>query len=276
MIDIQDIILDIVVQKVMMFIELLLWFKKFCDQIVVVKYGGNVMVLDELQEVFVQDIVYFCYVGVQLVVVYGGGLQILNMFECFEIFSEFKGGYCVINIEVISVVCMVFIGQVNLQFVLKINLYGLIVIGFSGEDVGFFGGCCCGVVIDGEEVDFGWVGDVVEVDFMFVFDYFVVGCIFVVLSIVLDFDYFGQLLNVNVDVVVVVFVVVLDVCKFVIFMDVLGFYVDWFNCDLFVLYFILEVFIEMLLIFELGMILKMWVCFDVVEGGVDVVVIIDG
>ena len=119
-----------------------------CIRDSVVKYGGNAMVSDELQEAFAQDIAYLRYVGVLPVVVHGGGPQISDMLQRLEIPSEFKGGYRVTNTEAISVVRMVLTGQVNPQLVSKINSHGPIATGLSGEDAGLFGGRRRGVVID--------------------------------------------------------------------------------------------------------------------------------
>ena len=76
MTDIQDTTPDVAAQKATTLIESLPWLKTFRDQIVVVKYGGNAMVSDELQEAFAQDIAYLRYVGVQPVVVHGGVVHV--------------------------------------------------------------------------------------------------------------------------------------------------------------------------------------------------------
>ena len=106
MTDIQDTPAEVAAQKATTLIESLPWLKKFRDQIVVIKYGGNAMVSEELQDAFAQDIAYLRYVGVMPVVVHGGGPQISNMLQRLEIPSEFKGGYRVTNTEAISVVRM--------------------------------------------------------------------------------------------------------------------------------------------------------------------------
>ena len=98
-------------------VESLPWLQKFRDQIVVVKYGGNAMVSDELQDAFAADIAYLRYVGVKPVVVHGGGPQISSMLDRLAIPSEFKGGYRVTSTEAISVVRMVLTGQINPQLV---------------------------------------------------------------------------------------------------------------------------------------------------------------
>jgi hypothetical protein len=111
-------------EKAAVLIESLPWLKRFRDQIIVIKYGGNAMVSEELQDAFAQDIAYLRFVGVKPVVVHGGGPQISQMLDRLAIPSEFKGGYRVTSTEAMSVVRMVLTGQVNPQLVARINAYG--------------------------------------------------------------------------------------------------------------------------------------------------------
>ena len=129
-----------------------------------VKYGGNAMISEELQEAFAEDIAYLRYVGIKPVVVHGGGPQISNMLDRLAIPSEFKGGYRVTSTEAISVVRMVLTGQINPQLVAKINSHGPFAVGISGEDAALFGGRRRGVMIDGVEESLGRVGNVEQVD----------------------------------------------------------------------------------------------------------------
>lgn len=276
MTDIQDTTPDVAAEKATTLIESLPWLKKFRDQIVVVKYGGNAMVSDELQEAFAQDIAYLRYVGVQPVVVHGGGPQISQMLDRLEIPSEFKGGYRVTNTEAISVVRMVLTGQVNPQLVAKINSHGPIATGLSGEDAGLFGGRRRGVVIDGEEVDLGRVGDVVQVDPTPVLDHLAAGRIPVVSSIAPDLDHPGQSLNVNADAAASALAVALRARKLVILTDVPGLYADWPNRESLVSHLTSAELVRMLPTLESGMIPKMRACLDAVEGGVDAAAVIDG
>ena len=136
-------------RKAATLIESLPWLQRFSDQIVVIKYGGNAMVSDELQDAFAADIAYLRYVGVKPVVVHGGGPQISSMLDRLAIPSEFKGGYRVTSTEAISVVRMVLTGQINPQLVAKINAHGPHATGLSGEDAGLFGGRRRGVIVNG-------------------------------------------------------------------------------------------------------------------------------
>ncbi|HAJ17866.1 MAG TPA: acetylglutamate kinase, partial [Microbacterium sp.] len=199
MTDLQETTPDEAAEKAAVLIESLPWLKRFRDQIVVVKYGGNAMVSEELQRTVAEDIAYLRYVGVKPVVVHGGGPQISRMLERLDIPSEFQGGYRVTNTEAISVVRMVLTGHINPQLVSKINAHGPFAAGLSGEDAGLFGGRRRGVVVNGEEVDLGSVGDVVHVNPTAVLDHLAAGRIPVVSSIAPDLDRPGHTLNVNAD-----------------------------------------------------------------------------
>ncbi|MGM1016732.1 MAG: acetylglutamate kinase [Actinomycetota bacterium] len=276
MTDIQDTNPSVAAEKATTLIESLPWLKTFRDQIVVVKYGGNAMISDELQEAFAQDIAYLRYVGVQPVVVHGGGPQISSMLDRLAIPSEFKGGYRVTSTEAISVVRMVLTGHVNPQLVAKINSHGPIATGLSGEDAGLFGGRRRGIVVDGEDVDLGRVGDVVEVDPTPVFDHLAAGRIPVVSSIAPDLDHPGHSLNVNADAAAAALAIALKAKKLVVLTDVAGLYADWPNRDSLVSHLTSTELTAMLPSLESGMIPKMRACLDAVEAGVDTAAIIDG
>ncbi|MET0297367.1 MAG: acetylglutamate kinase [Microbacterium sp.] len=257
-------------------IESLPWLRRFRDQVVVIKYGGNAMVSEELQDAFAADIAYLRYVGVKPVVVHGGGPQISSMLDRLAIPSEFKGGYRVTSTEAISVVRMVLTGQINPQLVGKINAHGPVATGMSGEDAGLFGGRRRGVVIEGVEHDLGRVGDVVEVDPQQVLDQLAAGRIPVVSSIAPDLDHPGHSLNVNADAAASALAVALNAAKLVVLTDVAGLYADWPNRDSLVSHLTSTDLREMLPRLESGMIPKMQACLEAVEGGVETAAIIDG
>lgn len=274
--DLQDTAPEEAAVKAQTLIESLPWLKRYRDQIVVVKFGGNAMISDELQDAFAQDIAYLRYVGVQPVVVHGGGPQISHMLDRLAIPSEFKGGYRVTSTEAISVVRMVLTGHINPQLVAKINSHGPIAAGLSGEDAGLFTGRRRGVLVDGEEVDLGRVGDVVQVDPTAVLDHLAAGRIPVVSSIAPDLDHPGQSLNVNADAAASALATALGAVKLVILTDVAGLYADWPNRDSLVSHLTSTELKELLPSLESGMIPKMSACLEAVEGGVRAAAIIDG
>ncbi len=257
-------------------IESLPWLKRYQGAIIVVKYGGNAMVSEDLQDAFAADMAYLRYVGIQPVVVHGGGPQISNMLDRLAIPSEFKGGYRVTSTEAISVVRMVLTGQINPQLVAKINAHGPIATGLSGEDAGLFGGRRRGVVVDGIEADLGRVGDVVQVDATPVLDHLAAGRIPVVSSIAPDLDHPGQSLNVNADAAAAALAVALGAQKLVVLTDVAGLYADWPNRDSLVSHLKASELREIMPSLQSGMIPKMQACLDAVDGGVGSAAIIDG
>ena len=257
-------------------IEALPWLKQFHDQVIVIKFGGNAMVSEELQRAFAEDMVYLRYAGIRPVVVHGGGPQISAMLDRLGIVSEFRGGYRVTTPEAMDVVRMVLTGQINRDLVSHINQHGPLAAGLSGEDAGMFKGRRRSVIIDGEQVDLGLVGDVVGVDPEAVHAQLAAGRIPVVSSIAPDMDVPGQSLNVNADAAAAALAIALGAAKLVILTDVAGLYSDWPNRDSLVSMIDTDALRTLLPELEAGMIPKMTACLDAVEGGVAKAAIIDG
>jgi len=257
-------------------IESLPWLQAFRDAIVVVKFGGNAMVSDELQRAFAEDMVYLRTVGLRPVVVHGGGPQISAMLDRFGIASEFRGGYRVTSPEAMEVVRMVLTGQISRSLVSLINQHGPLAAAVSGEDAGLFVGQRRGTVVDGVEVDLGLVGDVVEVDPAAVLQLIDAGRIPVVSSIAPDRDAPGQSLNVNADSAAAALAAALGAQKLVILTDVAGLYRDWPDCDSLVSSIDTDELRALLPRLESGMIPKMQACLDAVDAGVPKAAIIDG
>ena len=131
---------------------------------VVVKYGGNAMIDDELQRAFAADMVFLRYAGFKPVVVHGGGPQISAMLGRLGIASEFRGGLRVTTAEAMDVVRMVLVGQVGRELVGLINSHGPYAVGLSGEDAGLFTAVRRPRVVDGEPVDVARSGTSSRVD----------------------------------------------------------------------------------------------------------------
>ena len=119
--------------KAAILIEALPWLERYVGRTMVIKYGGNAMVDDELKAAFAQDIVFLRMVGVKPVVVHGGGPQISSMLKRLGIESEFRGGLRVTTHEAMDVVRMVLMGQVNRELVGLLNSHGPLAVGLSGE-----------------------------------------------------------------------------------------------------------------------------------------------
>ena len=257
-------------------IESLPWLKRFAGQIIVVKFGGNAMVDDALKRSFAEDMVYLRYAGIHPVVVHGGGPQISAELARRGIASEFRGGYRVTTPEAIDAVRDVLTVQVNGELVGLINEHGPLGAGLSGESENLFGGRRRGALVDGEMVDLGLVGDVVEVNAEVVHRQIAAGLIPVVSSIAPDLDSPGQSLNVNADSAAAALAIGLGAAKLVILTDVAGLYGDWPNRESLVSNISAPALVELLPTLESGMIPKMTACLEAVEGGVAKAAIIDG
>jgi acetylglutamate kinase len=257
-------------------IESLPWLQRFHGRTMVIKFGGNAMVSEELQRAFAQDIVYLHYAGIRPVVVHGGGPQISAMLDRLGIASEFRGGYRVTSPEAMDVVRMVLTGSISRDIVRRINEYGPLAAGISGEDAGLFVGRRRGVVLDGVEHDLGLVGDVISVDPAAVLAQLDAGRIPVVSSIAPDSDDPTQSLNVNADAAAAALAVAVGAEKLVILTDVPGLYADWPDRGSLVSHIASDELAALLPSLESGMIPKMTACLDAVRGGVPKAAIIDG
>jgi acetylglutamate kinase len=258
-------------------VEALPWLERFHGALVVVKYGGHAMVDPELTGAFAEDIVFLRYAGLRPVVVHGGGPQINVMLERLGIESEFRGGLRVTSPEAMDVVRMVLTGQVTRELVGRINRHGPLAVGLSGEDAHLFGARRRSTVVDGEDVDLGLVGDVVEVRPSAVLDLLAAGRIPVVSTVAPDLDGpDGQVLNVNADSAAAALAVALGAQKLVILTDVEGLYADWPRRDSLVSQLRAAELERLLPGLESGMVPKMEACLRAVRGGVPQAHVVDG
>ncbi|MDF2747119.1 MAG: argB, partial [Propionibacteriaceae bacterium] len=215
------------VQKASILTEALPWLETYAGKTVVIKYGGNAMIDDDLKRAFASDIVFMKRCGVHPVVVHGGGPQITTMLTRLGIPSEFRGGFRVTTPDAMEVVRMVLVGQVGRDLVGLINSRSSLAVGMSGEDGGLFTAERRGVVVDGEEIDLGLVGDVAEVRTEAIAGLIAAGRIPVVASIAPDRD--GVVHNVNADTAAAALAVALSAERLVVLTDVEGLYRDWPN-----------------------------------------------
>lgn len=122
------------IQKAETLLEALPFIKSFYNKTVVIKYGGNAMVSEELKECFALDVVMLKYTGINVVIVHGGGPQIGKTLQLFGIESKFVDGHRVTSKEMIDVVEMVLGGKVNQDIVSLINRHEGNAVGITGKD----------------------------------------------------------------------------------------------------------------------------------------------
>ncbi|MFJ9390212.1 acetylglutamate kinase [Nocardioides sp. NPDC101246] len=250
------------------------WLKEYHGKIVVVKYGGNAMTDDKLKRAFAEDIAFMRFAGFKPVVVHGGGPQISSMLDRLGIESEFRGGLRVTTPEAMDVVRMVLVGQVQRELVGLINEHGPLAVGLSGEDAGLFTAEPASTVVDGEEVDLGQVGEVVDVRPASVLDLIEAGRIPVVSSVAPDID--GTIYNVNADRAASALAIALAAEKLLVLTDVEGLYLDWPDPEEVIGEISPEALEGILPDLASGMIPKMSACLEAVKGGVKRATVVDG
>lgn len=262
--------------KAEVLVEALPWLEQFRGALVVVKYGGNAMTDDVLKRAFAQDIAFLRYAGLRPVVVHGGGPQIAAMLKRVGLKSEFRGGLRVTTPEVMEIVRMVLVGQVSRELVGLLNEHGPVAVGLSGEDAHLFGARRRGVVVDGEQLDLGLVGDVVAVHPSAVEDLLAAGRIPVVSTIAPDLDADGQVLNVNADTAASALAVALGARKLVVLTDVEGVYGNWPDPTTLLARIDCSEAEDLLATVDSGMVPKLEACIRAVRGGVPAAHVIDG
>ncbi len=250
------------------------WLMKYHDKVVVVKYGGNAMIDDDLKRAFAEDIAFLRFAGFKPVVVHGGGPQISTMLDKLGIKSEFKGGLRVTTPEAMDVVRMVLVGQVQRELVGLINHHGHIAVGLSGEDAGLFTAKATNTMVDGEMVDLGLVGEVDHVRPEAVEDLVEAGRIPVISSVAPDLS--GVVHNVNADTAAAALAIALGAEKLMVLTDVEGLYRDWPDSDDVIQEISPEALAELMPSLDSGMVPKMRACYDAVTGGVPQATVVDG
>lgn len=267
-------------EKSAVLIEALPWMQRFRGRIVVIKYGGNAMIDDELRRAFAADIVFMQLAGIKVVVVHGGGPQISAMLERVGIDSTFRGGMRVTDADTMDIVRMVLVGQVGRQLVGLINQHGPYAVGMSGEDAHLFTAKRRGTVVDGEDIDLGHVGAVDDVRIESISDLLEAGRIPVISSIAPEVDEHGQLtgevLNINADLAAAAIAQGLDAEKLVMLTDVEGLYRDWPDRDSLIPEITASELRAMLPALTEGMIPKAEALLDAVDAGVRTAAMIDG
>ncbi|MCA9633965.1 MAG: acetylglutamate kinase [Myxococcales bacterium] len=218
--------MDQLVEKAAILHEALPYIRRFHQRIFVVKYGGHAMVDEELKQSFARDVCLLRYVGIQVVVVHGGGPQINQTLGRMGIESTFSGGMRVTDDETMNVVEMVLGGAVNSDIVGLISEQGGRAVGLGGKDDGFLKAARRTAVeargADGNpvKVDPGRVGQVEKVDPSLIRTLIAQGFIPVIAPIAIDAK--GQSLNVNADEAAAAIAGALQSAKLVLMTDVEG------------------------------------------------------
>ena len=216
-------------KRVEILLEALPYIKQFSGKTVVIKYGGSAMKSDELKEGFATDIALCKYVGMNPVIVHGGGPDISSYMEKLSMEVKFVQGLRVTDEATMELAKMVLLGKINKEVVALINQHGVPAVGLGGDDGRLIMAEKRTVTDDaGEEVDLGQVGRIVDINTE-VLDSLGGDFIPVVASVGADEN--GTSYNINADEVASVLAVALEAEKVIFLTDVEGLYGDVDNPD---------------------------------------------
>lgn len=177
-------------QRAEVLIHALPYIQKYNNKIIVIKYGGNAMINEELKLAVMRDIVLLSLIGIKVVLIHGGGPEITDMLKKVGKQSEFINGLRVTDSETADIVQMVLAGKINKGLVNLLENNGGKAIGLSGAD---------GHLIEAEKMDeqLGFVGEITSVNTQPVFDLLEKGYIPVISTVACDRD--GNVYNINAD-----------------------------------------------------------------------------
>ena len=259
--------LDLVRVKAQTLIDSAPWIRKFQGQILVIKFGGNAMVDQALQQAFAEDIAFLQLVGIKPVVVHGGGPQISAKLATVGIESKFIDGLRVTTAESIGIIRDTLRDEISVPLAKLIEEAGASTQVLNGESEGLFTASIT-------RKDLGLVGVVTSVNVSVISKAIAQDLVPVISTVGPDAS--GQLLNVNADLAASSLAVALGAAKLVVLTDVAGLYSDWPNKDSLVSEITLGELEELLPDLESGMIPKMGACLAAVSEGVPQAHIIDG
>ena len=264
--------MDAIIKKAGILVEAIPYIRKFAGKTVVIKYGGAAMVDNSLKEMVTTDISLMKYVGINPVVIHGGGPEISALMERLGKKSQFYEGLRITDDETMELVEMVLVGKINQQIVTLINKQGGKAVGLSGKD---------GNLIQTRKknipgVDLGWVGEVEEINPRIILTLNQEGFIPVVAPVGTDIN--SNTYNLNADNVAGALAVALKADKLILLTDVAGILRDPKNPHSLISTLTVKE-IENLIkdkIINTGMLPKVNACIAALKGGVNKIHIIDG
>jgi len=262
--------------KAKILVKALPFIKKYHNKTIVIKYGGSAMVNPAAWEQFIQDIVLMKYVGINPVIVHGGGPEINEMLQKIGKESKFIDGNRVTDEETVEIVEMVLSGKVNKGIVADINKYGGKAAGLSGKDGNMVFVEKKFAEVDGEKIDIGFVGEIKEINTEVIKLLEPNDVIPVISSIGVDKN--GQTYNINADYVAGAIAGKLQADRLVFLTDVDGILLDYNNKQTLIDEIDVKKVNDLIErgIISGGMLPKVTTCLDAIENGVENVVILNG
>ena len=199
-------------------VEALPYIQEYAGKIIVVKYGGNAMINEDLKQAVIEDIVLLNLVGIKVVLVHGGGPEISEMLKKTGKESKFVKGLRYTDRETMDIVQMILCGKVNKNLVSLFEKAGGRAVGLGGMDGGLFKAIR---LVDPDGTEYGYVGDMKEVNEKVVLDVLNEGFIPVVSSVAAGMDEETNY-NINADTAAEKLAVALKAKKLILLTDVCG------------------------------------------------------
>lgn len=256
-------------QRAEVLTQALPYIQKYNGKIVVVKYGGNAMINEQLKEQVMEDIVLLHLVGVKVVLVHGGGPEISELMTRLGKKTEFVNGLRVTDKEAVEIVQMVLAGKVNKSLVNLLEMKGGKAMGISGMD---------GRLIEAKmrNASLGYVGSITNVNIEPVTDLLEKGYIPVVSTLGCDRD--GNTYNINGDTAAAFIAGALGAERLIMMTDIAGILRDRDNADTLIPLITVDEAVELFRqgVISGGMIPKVDCCIDAINRGVKKVIIMDG
>ena len=156
--------MELLIKKAGILIEALPYIQHFAGKTIVVKYGGNAMINEELKNSVMEDLTLLKYIGLNPILVHGGGPDISEALKSFDIESEFINGLRVTDKDTVKVAQMVLVGKTNKEIVSLLNQKGGNALGICGIDGNLIKCKKLYTEVDGKKTDIGYVGDIVEIN----------------------------------------------------------------------------------------------------------------
>nr|WP_286678788.1 acetylglutamate kinase [Candidatus Aquicultor secundus] len=213
--------MQVVMEKAQILTEALPYIKEYHGKTVVIKYGGAAMEREDLKEVVATDIVLMKYVGLNPIIVHGGGPEVSRHMKALGMEVKFVNGLRVTDKETIDIVKMVLVGKVNKEIVSLINRHGKLAVGLSGDD----GNLIVAKKKQMTDVDLGYVGEVAKINKEVLENLIKDDFIPVVATVGVGED--GMSYNINADKVAGEIAAALEADKIIFLTDVDGLYRDF-------------------------------------------------
>lgn len=252
-------------------VQALPYIQKYYGRVIVIKYGGNAMVDEDLKRSVVRDVALMHYVGMKPILVHGGGPEISAVMKKIGKEPTFVNGLRVTDAETMEIVEMVLAGKTNKGIVSIANNLGARAVGLSGKDANMI----LAEKAEGE-VDLGFVGKVVRINTDILTDLLELGYLPVVSSVAIGPG--GESLNVNADHIAGDLAAGVGAVKLMMMTDVPGIYEDFSDKTTFISELTVDAARQMILDGKIdsGMIPKVEACIAALAGGVERAHIIDG